>query len=301
MKTIVGMYETFAEARRVQEALVNAGIAQNQISILAANTNDRYNQFVERNLNDDDLVNYREDIPDEDGAIKGALAGGAVGGIGTAIVALALPGVGPFAAAGWLLSTLMGMAAGTAVGGLAGAFTSEGIDEEDAHIYAEGVRRGYTLVTVRADENKADFVANIMNHHNALDIEERGEFWRESGWDGSYKKNSPVFSQNEIEEERNSYRNLYNRDTTYADRYDGFQEHYRNTYAGLSNRDYTFYRPHYEYGVALNETYNQGSWEEIEPRVRQDWERQHQHEDSTWEDVKDAVRNGWYSLKRAVN
>src|SRR6185437_13482826 len=87
------------------------------------------------------------------GATTGAVLGGGAGllaGLGM----LAIPGVGPVVAAGWLVATLAGAGAGAAVGaaagGLVGSLTAAGVPEREAHVYAEGVRRGSSLVTVRA-------------------------------------------------------------------------------------------------------------------------------------------------------
>jgi hypothetical protein len=55
---------------------------------------------------------------------------------------MAIPGVGPVVAAGWLVATLTGVAAGGAAGGVIGALTQSGVSKEDAEIYAEGLRRG---------------------------------------------------------------------------------------------------------------------------------------------------------------
>jgi hypothetical protein len=66
---------------------------------------------------------------------------------------MAIPGVGPVVAAGWLAATTLGAVTGAvacgAAGGLIGALTDSGVPEEHAHVYAEGVRRGGTLVTAR--------------------------------------------------------------------------------------------------------------------------------------------------------
>jgi hypothetical protein len=67
----------------------------------------------------------------------GAVVGGAAGllaGIGL----MAIPGVGPVVAAGWLVATLTGAAAGGATGGIIGALTQAGVSKEDADVYAEG-------------------------------------------------------------------------------------------------------------------------------------------------------------------
>ena len=68
--------------------------------------------------------------------------------MGTAAVGAA----GPVVAAGWLASTAAVAAAGGVAGGILGALTEAGLSEEDAHVYAEGVRRGGTLLTVRVSE-----------------------------------------------------------------------------------------------------------------------------------------------------
>jgi uncharacterized protein (TIGR02271 family) len=101
---------------------------------------------------------------------------------------LAIPGLGPVIAAGWLVSTLVGAGAGAAagavVGSLAGSLTEIGVSEADAHAYAEGVRRGGTLVTVRADEVLADRVIAILDDEGTVDLNERSAAWRREGWTG---------------------------------------------------------------------------------------------------------------------
>jgi hypothetical protein len=70
----------------------------------------------------------------------------------TGLGIMAIPGVGPVVAAGWLAATA---AVGGAAGGLIGALTDSAVPEEDAHVYAEGVRRGGALVTAKVDDARA--------------------------------------------------------------------------------------------------------------------------------------------------
>ena len=115
------------------------------------------------------------------GASIGTILGGGAGllaGIG----ALAIPGVGPVVAAGWLIATLTGAGVGAAAGGLLGALTSAGVSEDDAHVYAEGVRRGGNLVTVRADETQAAVVEQIMNSRSYADPAQRRTDYAADGW-----------------------------------------------------------------------------------------------------------------------
>jgi uncharacterized protein (TIGR02271 family) len=119
------------------------------------------------------------------GVAVGAGAGAAVGGLGGLLVglsALAIPGVGPVLAAGPLATTLAGAGLGAAAGGLLGALTDLGVPEEEAHYYAEGVRRGGALVTVETDDQMADRAAEIMGRFGAIDVDERAGHWRQSGW-----------------------------------------------------------------------------------------------------------------------
>ena len=119
------------------------------------------------------------------GATVGAVVGGGAGllaGLGM----LAIPGIGPVVAAGWLAATLAGAAAGAGVGAVSGgiieAMTSAGVSREDADLYAEGVRRGGTLVVARVDESQVDVVEAIMRRHNPVDTTARRSIFRDEGW-----------------------------------------------------------------------------------------------------------------------
>ena len=96
--------------------------------------------------------------------------------------AFAIPGIGPVVGAGWLAATLLGAAAGGAAGGLIGSLTEAGIEEDDAHVYAEGVRRGGTLVTARVDDEHADAAAAILSQSGSIDITERRSEYETGGW-----------------------------------------------------------------------------------------------------------------------
>ncbi len=74
------------------------------------------------------------------------------------------------------------------MGGLVGA----GVPKEDAEYYAEGVRRGGTLVTVNAEDSMASTAHDILQRHNAIDIDERSTQWRSGGWTGFDDKTEPL-------------------------------------------------------------------------------------------------------------
>lgn len=178
-RTVTRMFERYATASSAVSALEAAGFRHAEISLIASGLNRA------RDANRDGA----DDRP-ETGAGTGATLGAAVGGgagILAGIGALAVPGLGPIVAAGWLIATLTGAGVGAAAGGLLGALTGAGVDEADAHVYAEGVRRGGSLVSVRAEsEARAAEAEAILERHGAMDPRQLSADWRASGWSGRY-------------------------------------------------------------------------------------------------------------------
>ena len=171
-RTISAMFDSYSDARDAVTRLERAGIPHDDISIIS---------------NDASHKQYHSDDQGS-GAGTGASLGTLIGG-GTGLLAglglLAIPGLGPVVAAGWLASTALGAGIGAAAGGLVGSLTGAGIDESDAHAYAEGVRRGGTLVTVRADDAMAARAADILDDEGTIDMDEREQSWRSEGWTGA--------------------------------------------------------------------------------------------------------------------
>ena len=204
-KTVVGLFDDFAEAQSVVQDLVNAGFSRNDISIAA-------NQTAAGYTGDGTTTGTGEGHAVGKDAGIGAGIGGVVGllvGLG----ALAIPGIGPVLAAGPLAaalgvtvgSTVTGAAIGGVVGGLVGALTHIGVPKEHAEYYAEGVRRGGTLVTVNAPDNQAEEAVDILNGHGAVDIEERGGSYRTGGYTG-YNEAALPYTAEEVTRERDLYR-----------------------------------------------------------------------------------------------
>jgi len=96
------------------------------------------------------------------GAGVGATVGG-VAGLLAGLGIMAIPGVGPVVAAGWLVSTLAGAAAGGVTGGVLGALTQAGVSKEDAEVYAEGLRRGGAVVSARVAAADAVRLQAVMD------------------------------------------------------------------------------------------------------------------------------------------
>src|SRR6185312_15450003 len=176
-RTIARLYDTHATAAEVVRELEAAGIPDTDISLV---TNNRGNQYAAAPSS---RTSPAERTDTENRAASGAGTGattGAVLGGGAGLLAglgmLAIPGVGPVVAAGWLVATLAGAGARAAV--------AAGVPEREAHVYAEGVRRGSSLVTVRTDDSSVTRVEAIMARHQPVDWQARDRDYRGAGWTG---------------------------------------------------------------------------------------------------------------------
>lgn len=109
-----------------------------------------------------------------EGAVAGASAGGAIGGgIGllAGIGALAIPGLGPFIAAGPIMAAMSGAAAGATVGGLTGALIGMGIPELEAKKYEGKLREGNILLSVHTDDGaERSRAKKVLENAGAVDI-----------------------------------------------------------------------------------------------------------------------------------
>jgi hypothetical protein len=97
-----------------------------------------------------------------------------------------------------------GAGIGAVVGGGAGFLTAAGVSKEDAHVYAEGIRRGGTLVTARvADADRAKFEA-ILNRAS-INIQDRGAAYRKAGWK-EFDATATPYTADQVRRERELYR-----------------------------------------------------------------------------------------------
>ena len=178
MKQLISaMFDDYQAATKAVQRLKSAGIPSDDISIVGGNQEMRSGSAP--------LSTDHEGSAAGTGAATGAVVGGGAGllaGLGL----LAIPGLGPVVAAGWLASTLAGAAVGTAAGGLIGGLTEWGMSEEEAHGYAEGVRRGGTLVTARVEDAQLTRRCEILDADGTVDMNERTEGWRREGWQGTF-------------------------------------------------------------------------------------------------------------------
>lgn len=166
-KAVIGLVSSEKQAVRIVAELQHSGFANDDISALLP---DR------RGTRD---FAHENSTKAPEGAVAGVSAGGAIGGtlgLLAGIGALAIPGVGPFIAAGPIMAALSGAAAGAAVGGIAGALVGLGIPEIEAKQYEGKVKGGSILISVHVeDEEKRVRAQKILEAARADDVVTVGE------------------------------------------------------------------------------------------------------------------------------
>src|SRR3954447_20166124 len=129
--TISRLYDNYSDAERAVARLEAAGVPHSDISIVANNSDNWYSPGGKIDRDRDGVDDRAE------GAGKGAGVGAGLGGAAGLLAGLgllAIPGLGPVVAAGWLAATAVGAAAGAATGGVIGALTQAGVPKEDAEV-----------------------------------------------------------------------------------------------------------------------------------------------------------------------
>jgi hypothetical protein len=196
--TITGLYDHYDDAKAAVKALEDAGVPSDDISIVTNKAN-----------GDPDIQGQgnRAGEGAGTGAGIGAVAGGA-GGLLTGLGMLAIPGVGPVVAAGWLAAAAAGAVAGAvaggAVGGIVGAMIDSGVPEEDANFYAESVRRGGSVVTARVEDDQRAPAEAILNS-SRVDVAARRASYTEQGWT-RFDEAADPYTPAQIAAERDRYR-----------------------------------------------------------------------------------------------
>jgi len=159
---VIGTVASYSQADLAVDQLVKAGFARGDISALFPRSEETKAFALENNTK----------APE--GAAVGAAGGGVVGGaIGllAGIGALAIPGLGPFIAAGPIVAALSGAGIGGAVGGLAGSLIGLGVTEVEAKNYEEKIKQGRYLVAVHVDTaNERARAAKALKEAGAQDV-----------------------------------------------------------------------------------------------------------------------------------
>ena len=198
-KTITRLYDDYADASSAVRELEALGISHGDISIVANNAHGNHAADGHDSVNDHGDVSR--------GTSTGALLGGA-GGLLAGLGLLAIPGLGPIVAAGWLAATAVGAgigaAGGAATGSLVGALKNSGHSEEDANVYSEGVRRGGTLLSAKVPDTYLTQAEAVLDQSKSVDIASRGAAYRQSGWT-RFDADAPAFTSDEVDRDRAGY------------------------------------------------------------------------------------------------
>jgi hypothetical protein len=200
-QTIARLFDSYSEAADAVNELERDGVPHSHISLVASNA---------EGLHHDKAAHPHGSAAGEDAGRGASIGGvlGAAGGVLAGLGFLAIPGLGPVVAAGWLVSTVVGAAAGAvaggAVGGVVGALTGAGVNERDAHLYAEGVRRGGVLVSVRVDESRLLRAQAVLDRHRPVDLRSRETDYRSQGW-SRFDPDAPPYTRDQVLSERRRY------------------------------------------------------------------------------------------------
>ena len=163
MATVIGLFDNRDNAQTAIEQLRAGGIEPNKIGVAMHSREDTSAMATDTGVTT--------------GAVTGAVGGGVLGGLAGLLVGtglLAIPGLGPIAAGGWLLTTLTGAGIGAATGGLVGALVDAGIPEEEARMYQAGVERGGVLVTAQVPDGQENWARDVLSRSGARDV--RGDY-----------------------------------------------------------------------------------------------------------------------------
>ncbi len=166
-KSVFCIAETRDQADRIVDHLKNSNFSNNDISAL----------FADKGTSRDFAYDKNTKAPE--GAVTGASTGGVIGGaLGwiAGIGALAIPGVGPFIAAGPIVAALSGAAIGATAGGIAGGLIGLGIPEIEAKRYEGKIKEGNILISVHTESSEQIATAKrIFKDAKAHDICDTGE------------------------------------------------------------------------------------------------------------------------------
>jgi uncharacterized protein (TIGR02271 family) len=205
-KTIVGLFDTAEGAERAVRDLMSRGFSRDDISVVANATVGGYGTTASADVDGDGNDDKAAEAAGG-GAVGGTLLGGGLGllvGLGL----LAIPGIGPVAAAGTLAavlgSTALGAGIGAAAGGLIGALVGSGVPEDEAQVYAEGVRRGGTLVTINSSDEMADEAVAALEASDPVNVEQREADLRTAGWE-RFDPTAEPLSAEELQVERAAF------------------------------------------------------------------------------------------------
>jgi len=170
-KTVTRLYDRFSDAAAAVGEVEGMGLSRAEISLVIGNAEGAHSHRGK-------AVKAEEEAAADKDAAVGLAVGGVIGGAGGLVAGLGLmtiPGLGPVVAAGWLISTVLGATSGAATGGAAVGLVSSliraDLDEKAAKAFAEGVRRGGCLVSVRVNDADHVLVMRALDRFSPADLD----------------------------------------------------------------------------------------------------------------------------------
>ena len=313
MKTIAGTFDSMVQAELVFHELENLGIPREGISILAGNDAQRRDEY---------LAKAKEAQTGAGAAAASAASFGGGIGLVASLVALAIPGVGPFITGGAITTLLAGLGVGAVGGGLIGAFRNMGIDREQAPLYEEAVKRGAVMVTAHVSDPLENEAVAVMDRHGAHDLENAADTWKAAGWEGpnphpyalddSYHAHEPSEPASRETAPRPTRARVYDYQpmeensagsTRAAQPVAGTQAQTGTQQTGASNSEFQFPTaskpihvsssdPAYVFGNrwASDPNYAGRSWTDVESDLRNNWNALGS---GPWDTFKDNIRQGY--------
>lgn len=275
-KTVICLANTEAQAETIVQRLNEVGIPASDVSAL----------FPDKSGSRDFAHEHNTKAPE--GTAIGASAGGVTGGVLgllAGIGALAIPGAGPFIAAGPIMAALSGAAVGAAIGGIAGALIGMGIPEFEAKQYEAKIKEGNILISVHArDGDAADRIKKIMEEAGATDITSTGEVSLSDdermppGVGGVAGKGiaSTIDPTSEVAYWRDNFKGR-----PYAENATSFDD----------------FGPAYGYGVSSHAKYPGRSFDDVEADLSRDWDGSRGASNLQWDQARNATRDAWERIR----
>lgn len=186
-KVVFGLADNSEHADRIVQRLQDAGFAYSDISVLFSDNQNKFRRERVEDFHGEEVVVDETRTPGKkgtlgtekhtkapEGAATGATAGGIIGGslgLLAGIGSLAIPGLGPFIAAGPIIAALSGSAVGGALGLLVGSLVGLGIPEYEAKKYESQLKQGFVLISINANDSKQiDRAKDVLQKEGAHDI-----------------------------------------------------------------------------------------------------------------------------------
>jgi hypothetical protein len=203
-KIITRLFDSIFDAQHAVIELERIGIPHADISLISHKSDDTHAHIQTREPKDQTAGEAAATDAGFGAATGGVL--GAAGGVLVGLGVLAIPGVGPVVAAGWLATAAVGAVVGGAVvgaaGGLVGALTNSGVSEEEAHVYAESVRRGGSLVSAKVADDHLIAAETALSNMPIVDLATRRRSYQEAGYEGFEARTEPYAPGSYVEAPR---------------------------------------------------------------------------------------------------